>query len=366
MYEFRWPTRTLFGAGLAERVDEFLVAPDPDARLVIVAPGEAWVEALLGRLTERLESGGWGRIELFAEVEPNPTWEIVERGRTCVQTLEAEAVLAVGGGSAMDAAKVIAERGGAETLCTMPTTAGTGGEISPWAVITNLERREKESLVAMWPALALLDPSLTVSMPSHTTLYTGIDAFVHGLEAYLSSAANAITDAMALAGMRMVHGQLSRAMTSPQDLAARAAMMEGSLLSGAAMLHAGLGLMHAIGNVVGGLQHQHPHGLILSQCMEVVLEFNRPTVEDKLAGIAPLVQDLRSQIADWYERLHIERISLPEDEFDLLAERAAANVNAKTNPRPAEKDQIADLARQAFEVEPNTPDAGRGRTGTGA
>jgi alcohol dehydrogenase class IV len=366
MYEFRWPTRTLFGAGLAKRVDEFLEPPDEDACLAIVAPGETWAESLLGELTARLEAGGWSRVGLFTEVEANPSWETIERGQSFIHRMSADAVLAVGGGSVMDAAKVIAERGGAYTLCTMPTTAGTGGEISPWAVITNLEQREKESVVAMWPDMAILDPSLTVSMPALTTLYTGIDAFVHGLEAYLSSAANAITDSLALAGMRLAAENLDRVMNEPRDLAGRAAMLEASLLTGASMLHAGLGLMHAIGNVVGGLYHDLPHGLILAECMPGVLRYNRPVTADRLARIEDVVAEMQNLLEVWFGRLAVEKVSVEEDDLPLLAERAAANINARTNPRPAEKDQILDLARQAFGFESGRSRIGEVRSGEDA
>lgn len=366
MYEFRWPTRTLFGAGLAERVGEFLEPSKGDACLVIVAPGEPWAKPLLGELAARLEAGGWSRVVLFAEVEANPSWETIERGQSFIRGLSADAVLAVGGGSAMDAAKVIAERGGVNTLCTMPTTAGTGGEISPWAVITHRERREKESVVAMWPDMAILDPSLTISMPPATTLYTGIDAFVHGLEAYLSSAANAITDSMALAGMRLAVENLDRVMNEPRDLAGRAAMLEASLLTGASMLHAGLGFMHAIANVVGGLYHDLPHGLILAGCMSAVLDYNRPVSADRLARMEDMVAEMQELLEVWFGRLGVERVSVDEADLPLLAERAAANVNARTNPRPAEKEQLEELARQAFRFESGISKIGNGGSGEDA
>jgi alcohol dehydrogenase len=350
MYEFRWPTQTLIGRGLIERVGEYVPPSTPAGRLLFVAPQEEWARPLVQRVTERLREAGWEQVETFAEVEPNPSWETVERGAERGKAVSAGAVLAVGGGSTMDAGKVIAERCEAAFLCTVPTTAGTGGEISPWAVISNLDTRDKDSVVAKWPDVALLDPELTLSLPPRTTLFTGIDAFVHGLEAYISSAATSITDALAWQGINLVVDNLRTAVVNGDDLSARQAMLEGSLLTGAAMLWAGLGLMHAVGNVTGGLYHESPHGLILMRCMDAVLEFNAPVAGEKFSRIEPLVGQMRGDVEALFAELAVPDVEVAEADLPLLAERAVANVNAKTNPRPATRGDVEMLARQAFVI----------------
>lgn len=351
MYEFCWPTRTLFGAGLIERVGEY-VTPSPTARrLLLAAPREEWVRPLTQRVAGRLYDAGWEQVDLFAEVEPNPSWETIARGAERGKAVGAGAVLAIGGGSVMDAGKVIAERCSAPFLCTVPTTAGTGGEISPWAVISNTETREKDSVVAMQPDLALLDPALTLSLSPRATLFTGIDAFIHGLEAYISSGATPITDALALGGMELIAHNLHRAVEQGDDIQARSAMMEGSLLTGAAMLHAGLGLMHAIGNVAGGLYHDLPHGLILMRCMDAVLEYNAPAVKEKFARIEPLVERVRGDTKALLAKLAAPDVEIVEADLVLLAKRAVANVNARTNPRPATQEDVEALARRAFIIQ---------------
>jgi alcohol dehydrogenase class IV len=298
-----------------------------------------------------LAGGGWARVETFPEVEPNPSWKTVLRGVARANEAGARAVLAVGGGSTLDAGKVIAEQCGAVSLCTVPTTAGTGGEISPWAVISNVETREKESVVAKWPDLALLDAELTVSLPPRTTLFTGMDAFLHGLEAYLSGAATPITDALALGGMELTAGHLREAVERGNDLRVREAMLQGSLLTGAAMLHAGLGLMHAIGNVTGGLCDDMPHGMILIRCMDPVLEFNRPVVGPELSRVEPLVERVRKDSSVLLDRLDVAPIRIAAADLPLLAKRALANINAKTNPRPATLGDVEALARKAFRID---------------
>jgi len=351
MYEFHWPTKTLIGSGTLNDLPEHLLQPTPHRKLMIAAPQEDWAQPLLARLTASLIDRGWQPPAIFAEIEPNPSWETVRAGTETALINEANVVLAVGGGSTLDAAKVIAERAEALFLCTVPTTAGTGGEISPWAVISNLETREKESLIAKWPDLTVLDPELTTTLPPRITLFTGIDAFIHGLEAYLASAANPITDALALKGMELVDQHLETAVESGENLPARQGMLEGSLLTGAAMLHAGLGLMHAIGNVTGGLYHELPHGLILMSCMDAVLDYNQPAAGKKYRQIGPLVDRIRSLTEAYFQQLSIPEVVVRSEDLDTLAERAAVNVNAKTNPRPAGPEEIQGVVRKAFRVQ---------------
>lgn len=351
MYEFHWPTRTLIGPGIVARLMDHIPPPNPQSNLMIIAPREDWIQPILADLQTAAGDRGWPPPVLFADIEPNPSWENVQKGITRAEAQQAGIFLAVGGGSTMDAAKVIAERVQAKFLCTVPTTAGTGGEISPWAVISNLETREKESLTAKWPDLSVLDPELTTSLPPRITLFTGIDAFIHGLEAYLSSAATPITDALALKGMELVDEHLQTALDHGEHLTARQGMLEGSLLTGAAMLHAGLGLMHAIGNVTGGLYHDLPHGLVLISCMDAVLEFNRPASGPKYRRITPLVDRIRSLSTDYFKTLSIPDVVVRTQDLEVLAERAAANVNAKTNPRPASPEEIIAVVRDAFLIQ---------------
>lgn len=348
MYEFYWPTKTLVGPGLIQQVGKNISPSATANRLLIVAPIETWARPLRKRIQTQLEDAGWERVETFASVEPNPSWKTVELGIEMGKELSAQAVLAFGGGSSMDAGKIIAERCGAQLLCTMPTTAGTGGEISPWAVISNLETREKESVVAKWPDVALLDAELTLTVPPQTTLFTGIDAFIHGLEAYLSSAATPITDSLALGGMELIVPNLNLAVEQGDDLEARNAMLQGSLLTGVAMLYAGLGLMHAIGNVTGGLYHDLPHGLILMRCMEPVLEFNRGKVEQKLERLSHLLDRFRRDTKTYFKKLDIPEVEVAQSDLPLLVTRTLTNVNVKTNPRLATQEEVEVLAKQSF------------------
>jgi alcohol dehydrogenase class IV len=349
VYEFHWPTKTVFKPDLSQNLSKYL-PPEAGEQLMIIAPREKWVIPLIERFKSNLLEANWKRVTLFPEVEPNPSWATVNKGVDFALNAQPSAILAVGGGSTMDAAKVIAQKSEIPQLITIPTTSGTGGEISPWAVISNLTTREKDSMVAKWPDLSLLDPVLTFTVPPLVTLFTGIDAFIHGLEAYLASSANSITDALALLGMKMVVEHLNTAIESRTDLQARSGMLEGSLLTGAAMLHAGLGLMHAIGNVTGGLYHDLPHGLILMRCMNAVLEYNQPNVGGKFDEVSELVEKILQITDHQFQRMEVPKIIVEEKDLQLLAQRAVANVNAKTNPRPAGIEEVKKLVEQSFEI----------------
>jgi alcohol dehydrogenase class IV len=354
-YEFHWPTRTIFGAGAAADAGHYPEPPSSEAATLIVTHDEAWAKSLAQRLKPCLQQAGWSRIAVFPEIEPNPSWETVSSGVKAAASIRAHTVLGVGGGSVMDASKVITQRADAAVLVTMPTTAGSGGEISPWAVISNLERREKESVVAHWPDLALLDPELSLSLPPSITLLTAIDAFIHGLEAYLSSEANPTTDLFALHGMRLVADHLTAVVQDGSDLEARGALLRGSLYTGAAMLHAGLGLMHAIGNVAGGLYHQLPHGLVLYSCLQAVMRFNEPAIPpEKLDQVAPLLTVFYRQAESLVAREKISTVSIQKEDLHLLIERALENVNAQTNPHAATAEEISAIIQESFHIQSAT------------
>jgi len=351
VYEFHWPTKTFVGPGVLKELDQHVLPDNEDDRLLIVAPREPWAASLVDTITRSMLDAGWKEAISFQEVEPNPSWTTVEQGIQTALENEITSVIAFGGGSAMDAGKAIADRSGAARLITLPTTAGTGGEISPWAVISNLDTREKDSVVSKWPDMTFLDPELTLTVPPLVTLFTGIDAFIHGLEAYLASRANPLTDALAVQGMSMIVGHLETAVENGEDLPARSALLQGSLFTGASMLHAGLGLMHAIGNVTGGLYHELPHGLILMRCMDPVLTFNQPAVGEKYQAIQDVVEKVREITFRQFRRLSVPEIRIAEADLESLANRAVENVNAITNPRPANAEQVIQLVRESFTVE---------------
>jgi alcohol dehydrogenase class IV len=352
VHSFQWPVRTFFGAGLAARLGT-LVPPTIQRRRALVATmAEAWCQPLARQVSESLLRSGYQAAGVWAEIEPDPSLYTVRRGATLCRERAIDVLFALGGGSALDATKVIGLEAGIGEVVTVPTTAGTGSELNEWGVITDPETRNKESIRAVMPAFAILDPELTVSLPPSQTLLTGIDAFSHALECYVGTQAQAVTDALALTAMEAVAHWLPRAVEHGDDLPARTAMLEASMLAGGAMLGAGLGLMHGIGNVVGGLTHQ-PHGLILARLLDAVLAFNRPAIPaGKLARIQPLVAKVQHLFVVKSAEYALPEIEVKAEDLRLLSARAQDNVNSRTNPRPFTPRDIEDIVQRSFRVGP--------------
>ncbi|MEJ2733543.1 MAG: iron-containing alcohol dehydrogenase [Anaerolineae bacterium] len=351
-YTFQWPVRTHVGAGLLDRIGPLIPPAEDRRRALIVSAADDWCQRLNQRIARRLRAAGYQAVEIFARVEPNPSWGTVHQGAALFQQHELDTIFAIGGGSTLDAAKVLAMESGGAHVIAVPTTAGTGSELNEWGVITDTRSRDKQSVQAIMPEAAILDPEVTLTLSPRATLLTGIDAFSHALECYVGTTANPITDALALTGMDLVALWLRRAVDHGDDLQARRGMLEASMFGGASMLGAGLGLMHGIGNVAGGLTHD-AHGLILARLLEPVLAFNEPAIPtNKLNRIQPFLDTVQALIQDKFGRLNMPEVELEEADLDPLARRAAENVNSTTNPRPFTREDIVRIARRSFRVVP--------------
>ena len=245
---------------------------------------------------------------VFAGVYPNPTTEDVAEGAAEIAALAAGGtavtLVAVGGGSVIDAAKGIAlaavnpERGraldyrgtfahAALPLVAVPTTAGTGAETNAFGVVTDVAAGRKFYVghASTLPAAAILDPGLTLGLPPAATAATGMDALTHALESYLSRRANPWADGIALQVIRMVVAYLPRAFGDGADREARSQMLLAAHLAGAAMASTGLGICHAIGHSLGS-RFGIAHGAALSVVLPQVLRFNLAAREDRLADVA--------------------------------------------------------------------------------
>lgn len=351
MYTFQWTVCTYVGAGIINEIGTLVPSTSGRRRALITGAADAWCQPLNQKVKDLLLEAGWETVEVWSEIEPNPSRDTVQRGKEFCTKHEVDTIFAIGGGSTLDASKMMAKEASVEHLITVPTTAGTGSELNEWAVITNTETHYKESLQTIMPSVALLDPELTLTLPPFTTLLTGIDAFSHALECYVAATANPITDSMALMAMEMVAQWLGRAVTNGDDLDARTAMLEASMLGGAAMLGVtGLGLMHGIGNVTGGFTHDD-HGLILARLLDAVVAFNEPAIPaEKLSRLKPFTDTVRALALKTFEELDIPQVKMQEQDLQLMAERAAVNPNSRGNPRPFTEEDIITIARQSFQI----------------
>ena len=237
--------------------------------------------------------------ERFEALSGNPRDHEIMAGVTAFADCDCDAIVAVGGGSAMDCAKSIGiawankrhilefegvdnvERPGPPLLC-VPTTSGTGAEVSQFAIVTDTARRRKIVIASktLIPDAALLDPDVTATMPAELTAYTGLDALTHAMEAYVSNAHGPVTDLFALEAVRLIAANLAGAMRAPDDIEARGAMQLASLYAGLAFSNAILGAVHAMAHSLGGLLDL-PHGLCNAILLDHVVAYNYAAAPDR-------------------------------------------------------------------------------------
>ena len=294
-FTYHLPTKIIFGLPALEALGSELGKVDAQRVLLVSDPGLADIG-----LVEHLRAGlgSEGRvITPFTQVSSNPTSAEVAAGLTVAREIGAKAIIALGGGSPIDVGKGIAmllSNGGSYVdyqwggepikhrslpLLAVPTTAGTGSEVSKVAVIVDPDRPFKKGVLnpLMFPHAAVLDPELTRSLPPGLTAATGIDALTHALEAYSGRRANPHTDILALAALDMIWWALPRTVENGDDMEARAAMLMAALWAGTAMDHAGLGLIHSLSGPLTGALHLH-HGLTNAILLTHVLRFNLPAI----------------------------------------------------------------------------------------
>jgi alcohol dehydrogenase len=276
------------------------------AKLLVVTD-EGLVEVgVAARVTDALTAAGV-KWSLYSGVEPDPTFAQVDAGLAQLRSEGCDAVLACGGGSPMDAAKVIAAAAGcgrapAELegrfkvrkaplpLFAVPTTAGTGSEVTFAAVLSDTESHAKKFFVDpnLLPQMAALDPTLMVGLPPHITAATAIDALTHAVESWLAKTATAQTEGYARVAVRLIFEHLPTAFENGGDLAARRAMALAAYYAGLAFTRTSVGYVHAIAHQFGA-RYGTPHGVANAIALPHVLEFSKPEAEERLARLAELI-----------------------------------------------------------------------------
>ncbi|MBF4509345.1 MAG: iron-containing alcohol dehydrogenase [Aeromicrobium sp.] len=346
--------------------------------LVVTDPGveaAGWVTPLLTSL-----AGNGVEAVVFDDVQPNPVAEQVMRGAALFAESRCDSIVALGGGSPLDCAEgigVVATNGGhvldyegvdmveapMPPLVCIPTTAGTGADVSQFAIITDPVRRAKIALVSksLVPDLALVDPEPLTTMDPALTAATGMDALAHSIEAYLSNASWALTDELALAAMRLIVENLPRCVASGEDLEARAQMALASLDAGLAFSNASLGAVHALAHALGGLLNA-PHGecnaLLLGPVMRRTL---RDTPRARIDSIAEALgvdvgarpaEDVAAWLTEFPAAIGmtttLAQYGLTPDTVDDLAANAEADACAATNPWDVTSDELVRILRDAI------------------
>ncbi|HBV99357.1 MAG: hypothetical protein JL50_21720 [Peptococcaceae bacterium BICA1-7] len=380
-FGFYLPTRIEAGCGILKNSGALVKGVTGGKRVFLVTDRGVRAAGLAGEVGDSLSREGFDCL-WFDQVEPNPKDRDCEAGGEAARQFKADVIVAVGGGSVLDSAKAIAvlqthggyirdyEGRGRITreitpLVAIPTTAGTGSEVTRSAVITDTERKFKMTVkdVGMAPRLAIVDPDTTRLLPPATKASTGMDALVHAVEAFTCRPANPMSDVMALAAMGRIFPSL-RAAVQGGDSGARYNMMIGSLLAGIAFSHADVAAVHCMAEALGGL-YDTPHGVANSMFFPMVTAFNAQADPEKharaaeacglpVAGLSSagaatmLVQELGKLAEDIGIPSFRSLDYVKEADFEKLAEASYVNGSTPSNCREITREDYLRLFRESF------------------
>ena len=301
-----YPTSIKFGAGRISELASACAQAGISRPLLVTDRGLAALPITASTLN-LMASAGLGRA-IFSDVDPNPNEHNLAAGVAAYKDGDHDGVIAFGGGSGLDLGKMVDFMAGQSRpvwdfedigdwwtranaraiapIVAVPTTAGTGSEVGRASVITNSQSQEKKIIFhpKVLPSVVICDPELTVGMPPAITAGTGLDAFVHCVEAFSSPHYHPMSQGIAIEGMKLVIDNLPRAYQDGADIEARAHMMSAAAM-GATAFQKGLGAIHALSHPLGAMHHTH-HGTTNAVCMPAVLQLNRPAIQQRFDRIA--------------------------------------------------------------------------------
>lgn len=378
-FSFTIPQNIKVGAGSLKLLPELAKELGKSKAYIISGPHLNKI-GMVEKCKEALKSAGI-ESESFTETEGNPSTETVAKATEGFQKSSADFIVAFGGGSPLDVAKAVAvvatyggnivdyEGGGkvkgpVVPMIAIPTTAGTGSEVTAFSVITDHSRNYKLTVVSNYllPAYAILDPELITSVPEKTAAACGIDAMIHALEAYVSKAASPFSDIFAKEALRLIGGNIRDYVADRTNSAACEAMMVGSLFAGIAFSHARLGNVHAMSHPVSAF-FDVPHGVANAILLPTVVDFNMndaapekyryiydciskdKETEFKPDMLAPEIRVLNHEIGI---PSTLSEVGVTSDKFDQMADDAMKSGNIQVNPRYTTKNDILKLYELAF------------------
>ncbi len=370
------PTRWNFGPRVSTQVGlegRRLIQGTKAKALVMTDPGVQEAGLLNGVLNSLAEAGL--KYSIFADVEPNPRDTTVHAAAERFHDENAGLMVAVGGGSVIDTAKgaaIVVTHGGPITaytgwekvpgpitpLVAIPTTAGTGSEVTFWAVITDSATHTKLAIgdPHLAPTVALVDPLLTRRLPPDLTLATGLDALTHAIEAYTCRLANPISDALALQAIRLIAPNLPQAVANGEDLTSREGMLLAASLAGIAFNNADVAAVHCLSEALGSL-YDAPHGLLNAILLAYVMVYQRPTCEERYADVAQaLGAEPRAEAAIGrvievtraFQLPGLADLGVRSEDLPRIAKMAAANVSNPSNLRPMTQADYLQILEQAL------------------
>ncbi|MCB0034233.1 MAG: iron-containing alcohol dehydrogenase, partial [Anaerolineales bacterium] len=350
---------------------------------VMVDPG---VLSLLDAVTDSLQASGIA-YTVYDKIIGNPDVAHTDAAAAAFRASGADTLLGIGGGSALDMAKGVRVLAGAPEdassadfmstnpngrptppthklppMIAMPTTAGTGSEVTPWGVVTDHKTQQKTGIggVNVIPTIAIIDPELTYGLPPFLTAATGMDALSHLIEAYVSTNRNPILDSLILRGIRLISQHLRTAVAEPHHSEARMAMMEAAMLGGIAISSNWLGACHSLAHQLSTFADMH-HGLACAIMLPPQMRFTSPHPQaiERYADIAhaldpdevdaEVAADLVDElIADIGLPLRLSEAGVQEGLIGTMAEYAMKDLNWTTNPRPTTAEDMEAMYRAVF------------------
>ena len=382
-YQFKAPSVIVNGPGAAREVGNF--AKGLGKKALIVTDSNLEKFGLPKEVRNSLETAGVP-FAVYDKVVTEPTMDYTEEGLKVYKGWQADFLIAVGGGSPMDTAKSIAAlstnpgkitdfmgankipKPGAP-LIAIPTTAGTGSEVTPFTIITDTVRDVKMLIASLYiiPRVALVDPLMTLTMPQEITAATGLDALTHAIEAYVSVKAQPITDTLALQAIRVISANLRQAWSNGDNLEARTNMVMGALQAGLAFANSSVALVHGMARPIGAYFHA-PHGVSNAALLPTVIEFSVLGNPRRYADIAEAMGEITEGFslldaaylaAEAVKRLNddlkvptLKGLGVEEKKFNSVVKQMAADAIASgspgNNPRKATPEEIVELYKKAL------------------
>jgi alcohol dehydrogenase len=379
-FEFILPTRIRYGRGIHAEIGKELSAAGKKKPLIVTDKGVV-AAGIVAKITAALSESGYRDIDIFDEVEPNPRDTTVQRGYELAKVKGSDALVAVGGGSSMDTAKgigVLLVGGGVikdyeglgkvpaeiTTLIAIPTTVGTGSEVTFWAVITDTERNYKMSVGSplIAPKSALLDPDLISTLPPAIIASTGMDALTHAIEGYTATLSEPITDACGLYAIEMIGKNLLPAVYSDNP-EAKGNMLVASMIAGICFGNSDIGGCHCMSEALGGL-YDTPHGVANAIMLPYIMEYNCIADTAKFARVAAALGERTERMSEreaaraaveCVRRMNAD-LNMPSlrdvgakaEDLDELAARSAQNVSVSSNARKVTKKDFYAMLNKAM------------------
>ncbi|MDK6203501.1 L-threonine dehydrogenase [Oligella urethralis] len=375
--QFFMPSNNVIGAGALDSAVD-IIASLGFKKALIVTDKPLSDLGFAAQVADRLMAKGV-ESDIFDEVQPNPTVKNVNDGLAKLKAAGADCVVSLGGGSPHDCAKgiaLVASNGGKIEdyegldksakpqlpLISINTTAGTASEMTRFTIITDESRHVKMAIVDkhVTPILSVNDPKLMENMPASLTAATGMDALTHAVEAYVSTAANPLTDACAVKAIELIASYLPTAVKEPKNAEAREQMAYAQFLAGMAFNNASLGYVHAMAHQLGGF-YDLPHGVCNALLLPHVEEFNMRAAKARLDEVGAILsannQELEGLgVIDAIKKLagivgipkSLRELGVKEEDFKVLAENAMKDVCGLTNPVQPTLDEVIAIFKAAY------------------